>query len=79
MEAQTFDEIKQHFPDEWVLLGNPVSEQGRLKSGTVILNSHDKREVCYLGKDKIGAFERVTVAYTGSLQNQRRIGILRRL
>jgi hypothetical protein len=79
METQTFDDIKHRFPDEWVLLGNPVSEQGQVQTGMLILHSKDKRDVYYSGKDKIADFARVTVVYTGDIQNQRRIGIMRRL
>lgn len=74
-----FYDIKILYPDEWVLLGNPVSKNGKIVSGIVILHSHDKKEVCYLGKDKIQNFDRVAVTYTGDIKSQRRIGILVRL
>mgnify|MGYP001613294812 CR=1 FL=1 len=47
-------EIKSKFPDQWVLLGNPVFDDSKLTvlAGIPIYHSPDQKEVCYLGKDK---------------------------
>jgi hypothetical protein len=79
MIAQTFTEIQNQFPNEWILIGNPVSEKGKVVTGVVILHSEDKKELYYLGKDKISEFNRITVVYTGFMPENRQIGILRRL
>lgn len=79
MKAESFTIIKNKFPDQWILLGNPVSENGKFVSGVVVLHSHDKKEVCYLGKDKVKDYKRVTVVFTGEIKPQNRIGILKRI
>ncbi len=74
--------IKTHFPNEWVLLGNPVMDDTGLIvfSGIPIYHSRDKREVCYMGKDKTADYQFITLIYTGELKPHRKItGIFKRL
>ena len=73
-----FDEVKKMYPDEWVLLGDPEMNNTTVM-GSVVYHSKDKKEVCYIGRDKTGPFSKVTIAYTGDLKHNRKIGILRRL
>lgn len=75
----SFDKIKQMYPDEWVLLGNPEMKNTTVLGGVVLYHSKDKKEVCYIGRDKTEAFPKVTIAFAGDLNRNRRIGILRRL
>ena len=74
-----FYELKRLYPNEWVLLGNPRMENTTVLGGVVLHHSKDKKEVCYLGRDKAAAFASVTVAFAGDLKQQRKVGILRRL
>ena len=74
-----FEEVKKMYPDEWVLLGNPQMRNTTVIGGVVVYHSKDKKEVCYIGRDKTSVFSKVTIAYTGDLKHTRRIGILRRL
>ena len=62
-------DIKLNFPNEWVLLGNPVMDDSKLNvlGGIPIYHSKDKKEVCYLGKDKTDDFDKITLIYTGNL------------
>ena len=76
------DEIKSLFPDEWVLVGNPVlNETGiRVLSGIPIYHSKDKKEVCYLGRDKTEGYSKIKLIYTGSVKHSRVItGIFNRV
>ena len=75
----TFDQIKQLYPNEWVLLGNPEMKNTTVMGGIVVYHSKDKKEVCYIGRDKTADFAKVTIAFAGDLQQIRKIGILRRL
>lgn len=74
-----FDELKKLYPDEWILLGNPEMRDTTVLGGTVIYHSKDKKEVCYIGRDKTKDFSKVTIAYAGDLKQARKIGILKRL
>jgi hypothetical protein len=75
-------EIKNLYPDEWVLLGNPVMDDSKLDvlSGIPLYHSKDKKEVCYIGRDKTSDFEKITLVYTGTFRPARKItGIFNRI
>lgn len=75
----SFDELKKLYPDEWILLGNPEMENTTILGGVVLYHSKDKKEVCYIGRDKTANFETVTIAFAGDIKQQRKIGIFQRL
>ncbi len=64
---KNIEEIKNLYPDEWVLIGNPIMDEPELNviSGVPIIHSKDKKEVCYLGKSKTSDFDTITIIYTG--------------
>jgi hypothetical protein len=76
-------EIKKLFPDEWVLLGNPTNDETNgidVVSGIPLYHSKDKREVCYIGRDRTAGFNKVTLIYTGNFKPTRKLtGIFRRI
>lgn len=59
----TFNQLKQLYSDEWVLLGDPEMQNTTVLGGTVLYHSKDKKEVCYIGRDKTKAFSKVTIAF----------------
>jgi hypothetical protein len=76
-------EIKNLFPDEWVLLGNPQNDTNGIDvlSGIPLYHSKDKKEVCYIGRDKTEGYEKITLIYTGNFKPSVRklTGIFRRI
>ncbi|MEZ4902530.1 MAG: hypothetical protein R2822_12650 [Spirosomataceae bacterium] len=38
-------QIKQLYPNEWVLLGNPMIENSQVIAGIVIYHAKDKRDI----------------------------------
>lgn len=81
-QSVNINEIKNLFPNEWVLLGNPLMDERKLNvlSGILIFHSKDKKEVCYIGKDKTSDFEKITIIYTGLFPPSRKItGIFNRI
>ena len=75
-------EIKALYPDEWVLIGNPVMDESKIDvlSGTPIFHSKDKKEVCYIGRDKTADFSKITLIFTGTFRPVRKItGIFNRI
>ena len=73
------DELKKIYPDEWILLGNPEIKNTNVLGGVVLYHSKDKKEVCYIGRDKTANYDTVTIAYAGNLKQHRKIGILKRI
>jgi len=81
-EIITIREIKSLYPDEWVLLGNPIMDESKIDvlSGIPLFHSKDKKEVCYIGRDKTSNFEKITLIYTGTFKPARKItGIFNRI
>ena len=59
------NEIKSHYPDEWILLGDPeIDEKNQaILSGILLYHSPDKKEVCYLGKTLITDYEKTALFF----------------
>lgn len=74
-----FEELKKLYPDEWILLGDPKMKNTSVLGGVVLYHSKDKKEVCYIGRDKTTDFSTVTIAFAGDLKQHRKIGVLRRI
>ena len=78
-EILTIAEIKAQYPDQWVLVGNPIIKDTKLLNGIVLFHSKDKMEVCYLGKGLTKGYDKITLTFTGEVKNIRRIGIMKRV
>lgn len=72
----SFEELKKLYPNEWILLGNPKIQNTSVLGGIVLYHSKDKKEVCYIGRDKTADFSTVTIAFAGDLKQSRKIGVL---
>lgn len=82
MTALTIEEIKAQYPNEWVLVGNPVMDTDKLNilSAVPLFHSKDKKEVCYIGRSKTEGYNLISVIYTGQLKPIRKItGIFKRV
>jgi hypothetical protein len=75
----SLDELKKLYPDEWVLLGNPEMKNTSVLGGVVLYHSKDKKEVCYIGRDKTEGYDTVTITFAGNISQNRKIGILKRI
>ena len=76
MEAGiNINDIKNLYPEEWVLIGNPIMDDKKIDvlSGIPIYHSKDKKEVCYIGKDKTTGYNRITIIFTGINKSMRKI------
>jgi hypothetical protein len=77
----SISDIKKLYPDEWILLGNPIMDESNIDvlSGIPIFHSKDKKEVCYIGRNKTSAFDKITLIFTGTFKPARKItGIFNR-
>jgi len=59
------DDIKKSYPDQWILLGNPVMDEYRqsILSGVVLYHSHDKRELAYRDKPLLKKYKKTAHFY----------------
>jgi hypothetical protein len=65
MQPSTLEQIKETYPDEWVLIGNPKIEGTNVVAGTVVLHSKDKREIAYSHINWRDNFESAITIFTG--------------
>ena len=75
-------DIKKLYPNEWVLLGEPTMDDTKIDvlAGVPIFHSKDKKEVCYIGRDKTSDYNKITLIYTGTFRPIRKItGIFNRI
>ena len=79
MAYQTIQEIKQQFPDEWILLGDPKMDETTVLGGVVVYHSTNKKDLLK-GKDLLTPFELSTWVFTGDLNYKRKLwlGIYRK-
>ncbi len=73
------EQIKNQFPNEWLLIGNPQYNNSTLIGGFILYHSKDKKEVCYIGRDKTSDYSRITLLFTGDFKSTRKNGILKRI
>ncbi len=68
-------EIEAAYPNEWVLIANPklADNQIDVAEGIPIYHSKDKKEVCYIGRDKTKDFDKITLVFTGAGKRMRKI------
>jgi len=82
MNILNIDEITKLYPDEWVLIGNPEMDEKQIDvvAGIPVFHSKDKKEVCYMGRDKTAGFDKITLIYTGKPNPTRKVtGIFNQL
>ena len=80
MKTMTLEQMRATYPDEWVLVGNPLLDDpelqasiiSRLVSGIVLYHSKDKRELAYNAQDVKKTVENVTLIYTGEIPKGRK-------
>jgi hypothetical protein len=75
-KVMTWEDIKKVYPDEWVVVANPVFDGMKIVEGIVISNHHDKRIASMEGGEKRAPYPSVTLTFTGQMPPQKRIGIL---
>ena len=68
-------DIKNLYPNEWVLIGNPIMDEAKIDviSGVPIYHSKDKKEVCYIGREKTSSYDKIALIFTGSFKPIRKI------
>jgi len=75
---RSIDDIKKSYPDEWILLGNPVKDEYGMDiySGVVLYHSRDKRELAYLGKPLVKNYDRVLLFFNRVTPRPKRAAIV---
>jgi len=77
MENLTISQIREKYPDQWVLLGDPELSNpeingsiiSKLIRGMVLYASKDKRELAYKAVEYKGQVNKTACIYTGKISN----------
>ena len=77
IEVLKMSEMETRYPNQWVVVGNPVFEGMDVLEGTVIAHHADKRVASMEGGERRTGFQKITLFYVGKLPPPRRIGLLR--
>lgn len=80
MEVLNISQIREQFPSQWVLIGNPELDNldtlgpiaRKLVRGVVLMGSADKRELAYKAKELRQGFNSITCIYTGEFPKGRK-------
>ena len=76
----TIEEIRQAYPNKWVLLGDPKIEATNVLGGFVVFNAETKQGLLE-GRDLVKNFKRSTWTFTGEKRRGTRqwVGIFRQV
>lgn len=80
MEILSINQIRQLYPEQWVLVGNPVLDNpdtlgsvvSKLMSGVVLSAGKDKHKIAEKAKDLRTGYESITCIYTGVFPKNRK-------
>jgi len=74
METISIKDIKQNYPDEWILLGNPEMDKANqsVLSGVLLYHSRDKKEVGYLGKPMTANYKKTALFFNRATPRKKR-------
>jgi hypothetical protein len=76
-EVLKMAEIEARYPNQWIVVGNPVFNGMDVLEGVVVAHHVDKRIASMEGGERRASFKKVTLFYVGQLPPPRRIGLLR--
>lgn len=75
----TFDQIKAQYPDQWVLIGNPVLDDSfvgsivsKLRAGVVLLSGSDRKKLGQKTNEARQGFEEIACVHTGEIPKNRK-------
>jgi hypothetical protein len=80
MTVLTLDQIKEQYPDQWVLIGDPELREpevgmpitDNLLRAAVLFASKDPRDLGYKASSVRGDSQTITYFYTGEMPQNRR-------
>ena len=72
----SIEDIKQLYPNQWVLLADARAEGLHILGGRVILNAPDKHQLALNGRDLVKEHKQVRHFYTGEHPHQKHIGLI---
>ena len=76
-EILTWSDIKSLYPNEWVVIANPIFDGMKIIEGIVVSHHPDKRVASIEGGEHRKSFEKFTLTFTGENSSNYHIGLLK--
>ena len=76
-EILIWDDMKSQYPNEWVVIGNPVFDGMKILEGVVLAHHSDKRVASIEGGERRKGFKKFTLTFIGQHPSNAHIGLLR--
>ena len=71
-EVLSFEKMRELYPDEWVLIGNPEMEHIYVRKGIVLMHGKDIRKIAYTGRELAKKYKTYTLKWTGEYPKNRK-------
>lgn len=82
MESISLTELRKLYPNQWILIGNPLKDENtnEIIKGIPIFHHADKKMLYIKGRDLVETYSKVAVIYTGEFSHRRKMtGIFNRV
>lgn len=73
----SYSTIKSLYPNEWVLVGNPILHRASIAEGLVVFHHINKKVVCEFAQTAITQFDMIKIIFTGEASKVSRLGIFK--
>jgi len=77
----SFSEMQSRFPNQWLLVAEPIMKEGKVIEGIVLFHDADKRNLAVANQNAklTKQFKSATHIFTGTLPKESRIGIFKQV
>jgi hypothetical protein len=72
-----FKSIQQEYPNEWVLIADPVLQNATVTEGVLVFHHQSKKAVLDFTANVIQQFNMVKIVFTGELPKISRLGLFK--
>ncbi len=76
-EVLGWEDIKSRYPNEWVVIANPLFDGMTILEGIVLSHHSDKRVASIEGGERRKGFQKFTLTFTGAHLSNYHIGLLK--
>jgi hypothetical protein len=76
-KVQSLENIKKNYPNEWVLLGNPLILHDKVSKGLLLFHHEDKKTVLLFAQNAIADYDMVKVLFTGEASKAVRLNVFK--
>jgi hypothetical protein len=76
-KVNSISKIIEKYPEQWVLLGNPILKHDNVLKGHVLFHHEDKKRVLEIAQNEINNYDMIKIIFTGEASKSVRLNIFR--